>query len=254
MHHDLHKIPDGLRALTVFYAENYDTDANDQTNTIILPDSSAGLPQPQDPVPIDLRRGNFFVIYSNPIHVRGAVPLSLSSHSWRKVGSLGLANFPVTFPLRQAQQAERDTLTPDQLMRLDRGITCYMPVDTTVLYLLLHPLPEPAPSPFCAHVRVLTVKVGECPIRERVHEAEHLPSPNDAKLTLKKMRIDYCHMLLTSATNEQPLSYQAPTSALQDGLLVDLAVKMTIMWFFGGFFGGVGRRVCGWQLFGPFLI
>ena len=77
MHRDMHKILVGLRALTVFYAENYDLDANDGTDTIILPGSRAGLPQPWDPVPIDLHRGNFFVLFSDLIHTGGVVPLSL---------------------------------------------------------------------------------------------------------------------------------------------------------------------------------
>ena len=84
----------------------------------------------------------------------------------------------------QPQQAQRDTLTPHQQIRLDYGITCYMPVDTTLLYLLLHPLPEQPPSPFRADLPVPTVKVAECLVREQVHEAEHLPPANDTKFTL----------------------------------------------------------------------
>ena len=72
----MHKISRGLRALTVFYAENYDLDANDSTGTVILSGSRAGLPQLWDPVPIDLRRGNYFVLYSGHIHGSGAVPHS----------------------------------------------------------------------------------------------------------------------------------------------------------------------------------
>ena len=101
VHRDMHKIPGGLRMLTVFYAENYDVDANDGINTSILPGSKAGLPQPWDPVPIDLRHGNFFVLYSDLIHAGGAVPLSLPSDWWRKVGFLGLATFPVTYQFTQ---------------------------------------------------------------------------------------------------------------------------------------------------------
>ena len=84
VHHDMHKICGGLRALTVFYVENYDLDANHGTDTIILPNIRAGLPQPWDPVPIDLRRGNFFVFYSDLIHAGGAMPLSLPANSWPK--------------------------------------------------------------------------------------------------------------------------------------------------------------------------
>ena len=69
-------------------------------------------------------------------------------------------------------------------MRLHFVITCYMPVDTTVLYLLLHPQPSQPPSPFRADVPLPIVKAAECPVREWVHEAEHLPSSNDAKLAL----------------------------------------------------------------------
>ena len=54
VHRDMHKIPVGHRALTVIHVENYDLDVNDGTNTIILPGSRAGLPQPWDPVPTDL--------------------------------------------------------------------------------------------------------------------------------------------------------------------------------------------------------
>ena len=53
-----------------------------------------------------------------------------------------------------------------------------------VLYPLLHPLPDQPPPPFRADVPLTTVKAAECPMREWVHKAEHLPSPTDAKLTL----------------------------------------------------------------------
>ena len=87
-------------------------------------------------------------------------------------------------PSTKAQQAEGGTLPPDQQIRRDCGITCYIPVDTTVLYLLLHSLPDQPPSPFRPDEPLPTAKVVECPVREWVHEAEHLPSPNDAKLAL----------------------------------------------------------------------
>ena len=83
VHRNMHKILGGLCALTVFYAENYDLNANDGTDTIVLPGSRAGLPHPWDPVPIDLRRWNFFVLYSDLIHAGGVVPLSLPADSWR---------------------------------------------------------------------------------------------------------------------------------------------------------------------------
>ena len=67
---------------------------------------------------------------------------------------------------------------------MDCGIACYMPVDTTVLYLLLHPLADQPPSPFRTDVPLPPVKTAECSVREWVHEAEHLPSPIDANLTL----------------------------------------------------------------------
>ena len=57
MHRDMHKNLDGLRALTLFHAENYDLAANDGTDTIILPGSKVGLPEPWDPVMIHVRRG-----------------------------------------------------------------------------------------------------------------------------------------------------------------------------------------------------
>ena len=75
VHRDMHKISGGLCALTVLYAEHYDSDANDGTDAIILPSSRAGLPQPWDPEPIDLRPGIFFVFYSDLIHAGGVVPL-----------------------------------------------------------------------------------------------------------------------------------------------------------------------------------
>ena len=72
-------------------------------------------------------------------------------------------------------QAQPHTLTPDEQIRLDCGITCYLPVDTTMLYLMLHPKPEQPQCLFHAHLRVPNVKATKCPVRERVHEAVHLP-------------------------------------------------------------------------------
>ena len=53
-----------------------------------------------------------------------------------------------TLQPRQAQQAEHDTLKPDEQMRLDCMTTCYMPVDTMVSYPLLHPMPDQSPLRF----------------------------------------------------------------------------------------------------------
>ena len=50
-----------------------------------------------------------------------------------------------------------------------------MSVDTTMLYLLFHPLPQQPPSLFRAEVPLPTVKAGEFPVREWVHGAKHLP-------------------------------------------------------------------------------
>ena len=65
LHRDMHKIGPDRRALTVFDAENYDLNANDGTDTIMLPASRGGPPQPWKPVPVELIRGSFFVMYSD---------------------------------------------------------------------------------------------------------------------------------------------------------------------------------------------
>ena len=244
----MHKIGPGRRALTVFYAENYDLNANDGTDTIMLPASRGGLPQPWEPLPVELIRGSFFVMYLDLIHAGGAVPRTRPSDSWRKVGFLGVANFPVTYqftvglhlpfwaqpdqqgttlntkprcsmercrkqpttiyfacnlsplckdhsallcpgcdqlqPRQQEEQEAADTSSADKLMSLDCGITCYMPVDVTALYLLLQALPAPPPMPFRVDVPLPTVKPNDCLVREWVHEAEYLPSPSNKDLTL----------------------------------------------------------------------
>ena len=98
VHRNMRKILGGPRTLTIFFAENYGLVANDGTNTIILPGSSA---QPWVPLSIDLRHGNFFLLYSDLIHDGGVVHLLLPSDSWRKVGFLELANFPITYQFTQ---------------------------------------------------------------------------------------------------------------------------------------------------------
>ena len=50
-------------------------------------------------MPADLRRAYFFVQYFDLIRASGAVPLSLPSNSWHKVGFLNLANALVTYQL-----------------------------------------------------------------------------------------------------------------------------------------------------------
>ena len=77
-------------------------------------------------------------------------------------------------------------------MCLDCGITFYMPGDTTVLYLPLHPLPHQPPSPFRADVPLSTVKAAECPMQEWVEEAEQLLSPNDPQLTVVACQLASC--------------------------------------------------------------
>ena len=101
VHRNMHKIPASYYALTIFYAVNYDFHANHGTDAIILSGSQAGLPRPRNPVPLDLRRGEFFVKYSDLIHAGAAVPMLLPFNSWRKVGFLGLAIFPVTYQFTQ---------------------------------------------------------------------------------------------------------------------------------------------------------
>ena len=80
-----------------------------------------------------------------------------------------------------AQQAECDTLTPDSksvpTMR-SHGTRPWTPRFCTRCSIPCHQLP----CPFRADVPLPTFKVAECPVREWVHEADHLPFPNDAKL------------------------------------------------------------------------
>ena len=87
-------------------------------------------------------------------------------------------------PRQQEEQQATDTSSADKLMSLDCGITCYMPVDVTALYLLLQALPAPPLMPFRVDVPLPTVKPNDCLVREWVHEAEYLPSPSNKDLTL----------------------------------------------------------------------
>ena len=87
-------------------------------------------------------------------------------------------------PRQQEEQQATDTSSADKQMSLDCGITCYMPVDVTALYLLLQALPAPPPMPFRVDVPLPTIKPNDCPVREWVHEAEYLPSPSNKDLTL----------------------------------------------------------------------
>ena len=84
----------------------------------------------------------------------------------------------------QPQPTQHDTLTPDQQIRVDCGITCYVPVDTIVLYSLRHPLPEQRPSLFRANLPAPTFKAAECYIQECIHGAKHPPPASDTNLTL----------------------------------------------------------------------
>ena len=246
LHRNMHMIRPGRRALTVFYAKNYNLNANDGTNTIMLPASRGGLPQAWEPVPVELIRGSFFVMYSDLIHPGGAVPRTRPLDSWRKLGFLGVANFLVTYkftvglhlpfwaqpdqqgktlntkprcsmergrkqptttyfacnlgplckdhfallcpwcdqlqPRQQDEQQATDTSSADKLMSLDCGITCYMAVDVTTLYLLLQALPAPPPMPFRVDISLATVKPNDCPVRERAHEAEGPATPQQQGL------------------------------------------------------------------------
>ena len=70
-HRDMMKVPDGKRVVSVFAALDEDLYSVDGTNTVFLPHSREGLPRPWDPIPIPLRRGDLFVLYSDLVHAGG---------------------------------------------------------------------------------------------------------------------------------------------------------------------------------------
>ena len=67
------------------------------TNTVFLPHSREGLPCPWDPIPIPLRCGDLFVLYSDLVHVGGCTPVCKPVSWWRRVLFLGIATISVTY-------------------------------------------------------------------------------------------------------------------------------------------------------------
>ena len=96
-HRDMMKVPDGKRVVSVFAALDEDEDSVDGTDTVFLPHSRDVLPRPWDPIPIPLRRGDLFVLYSDLVHAGGCTPLSKPASWWRRVLFLSIATVPVTY-------------------------------------------------------------------------------------------------------------------------------------------------------------
>ena len=83
--------------MSVFAALDEDLHSVDGTDTVFLPHNREGLPRPWDPIPIPLRRGDLFVLYSDLVHAGGCTPLSKRASWWRRVLFLGIATIPVTY-------------------------------------------------------------------------------------------------------------------------------------------------------------
>ena len=96
-HRDMMKVPDGKRVVSVFAALDEDLYSVDGTDTVFLPHTREGLPYPWDPIPIPLRRGALFVLYTDLVHMGGCTPLSKPASWWRRVPFLGIATIPVTY-------------------------------------------------------------------------------------------------------------------------------------------------------------
>ena len=99
-HRDMMRFPDGKRVVSVFAALDEDLYSVDGTDTVSLPHSRDGLPRPWDPIPILLRRGDLFVLYSDLVHTGGCTPLSKPASWWRRVLFLGIATVLVTYSYR----------------------------------------------------------------------------------------------------------------------------------------------------------
>ena len=80
-HRDMMKVPDGQTVVSVFVGLDEGLYSLDGTDTAFLPHRCEGLPHPWDPIPILLRRGEFFVLYSDLVHAGGSAPLS-KPESW----------------------------------------------------------------------------------------------------------------------------------------------------------------------------
>ena len=96
-HRDMMKVPDGKRVVSVFAALDEDLYSLDGTNTVFLPHSREGLPRPWGPIPLPLRRGDLFVLYSDLVHAGGYTPFSKPESWWRRVLFLGIATISVTY-------------------------------------------------------------------------------------------------------------------------------------------------------------
>ena len=75
------KVPDGKRVVSVFAALDEDLYSVDGTDTVFLPHYPDGLPRPWQPIPIPLRGGDLFILYSGSVHAGGGTPLS-KPKSW----------------------------------------------------------------------------------------------------------------------------------------------------------------------------
>ena len=96
-HRNMMRVPDEKRVVSVFAALDEDLYSVNGTDAVFLPHSREGLPRPWHPIPIQLRRGDLFVLYSDFVHAGGCTPLSKPASWWRRVLFLGIATIPVTY-------------------------------------------------------------------------------------------------------------------------------------------------------------
>ena len=96
-HRDMMKVPDGKSVVSVFACLDEDLYSVNGTDTVFLPRSRDGLPRPWEPIPVPLRRGDLFVLYSDIVHAGGCTPLSKQASWWGRVLFLGIGIVLVTY-------------------------------------------------------------------------------------------------------------------------------------------------------------
>lgn len=96
-HRDMFVVPAGARTLSVFFTLGGDIVRTDGTSTYFVPGSRKGLPDPWVEVPIVLKEGGIFALYSDVVHAGGCIAKVEPPTNHRTIAFVGVSTKPTSY-------------------------------------------------------------------------------------------------------------------------------------------------------------